>query len=249
MRKYWIDHSALNGSYVKFQGDIYHHIFDVCRQEVGSKFEILIGDGRAHLVEVTSLQKKSAEGKVLETRQIPELPRPRIKLFLCIPRFHVMDSIIERAVQIGVAEIIPCYSDQSFIKSSLPQGKTERWQKIVISATQQSGRGTLMPIQEPRKLSQVLGSFNRNAHQLGLFAYEGAANQDIRSFLRGQAPDSRPEEIWLFVGGEGGFSSSEVQQFQQVGMESVSLGEQVLRVETACIALLAVLKYEFELMR
>jgi 16S rRNA (uracil1498-N3)-methyltransferase len=257
MRRYWIEKNHIQGERVDFTNEIFHHIFSVCRQENGSRFEVLTGDGRAHLVEVELLQKKSAQGKILSTREIPSLPKPLIKLFVCIPRFQVMDSIVERAVEMGVSEIIPCYSDCSFMKSSLPEGKIDRWRKIVISATQQSGRGELMPLSEPVDLTQVLKKINpvgnpeanRNAKILGLFSYEGQAKTDIRTYLRGIAPDSRPDEIWLFVGAEGGFSKTEVEQFQEVGLESVSLGEQVLRVETACIALLAVLKYEFELMR
>jgi 16S rRNA (uracil1498-N3)-methyltransferase len=246
MRRYWLPKEQIFADHVEISGDALHHIIDVCRQEVGSKFEIL-GDGRkAHLVEVTLIGKKIAHGKILETREMPPLAKPHLVLALSIPRYPVMDAVVEKAVEMGVARIEPFYSEFSFIrkKNSLPEGKLERWGKIVVSATQQSGRGDLMPILEPVELADCLRKFNQNPRAKGLFAYEGASTVGIKDYLRAE-PVTGVDEFWVFVGSEGGFSSTEVQTFQQQGLKPVTLGDQVLRVETACIALLAVLKYEF----
>ncbi len=249
MRRYWLPREQIQADQVMITGDTLHHIVDVCRQEVGSKFEVL-GDGRkAHLVELTNVAKKSAHGKILETRELPPLPTPHIVLALSIPRYPVMDAVVEKAVEMGVARIEPFYSEFSFIrkKNSLPEGKLERWGKIVVSATQQSGRGDLMPILEPVEMSECLRKFNQNPKAKGLFAYEGESTVGVKDYLRRQSQDTetKPDEFWIFVGSEGGFSPTEVQQFQTQGLQPVTLGDQVLRVETACIALLAVLKYEF----
>jgi 16S rRNA (uracil1498-N3)-methyltransferase len=257
MRRYWAPKNAFQTlPDIHFQGDLFHHIFEVCRQDVGSHFEIL-GDGdKAHLVEVTQVTKKSATAQVKETRALPALPKPRLVLALSLSRYPTMDAVVEKAVEMGVARIQPFFSDFSFIrkKDSLPAGKQERWEKIVISATQQTGRGDLMSISEPVELSDLQSQVNQNPRAKGLFAYEGEARPDkkdsrqglkdyLRSILAANAPDF--EEFWVFVGSEGGFSPTEVQLFKNWGLEPVTLGDQVLRVETACIALLAVLKYEF----
>lgn len=248
MRRYWIDPSNLNQSEVLFSGDVFHHIFDVCRQEKGSHFEVLTGDQKAYLVEIISMSKKSAVGKIIETREIPPLKRPYIHLALSVSRYQVMDAVVEKAVEMGVHAIHPFFSDFSFVRSFLPPGKLERWEKIVVSATQQSGRGELMKIHQPVALKDLLGGINLDSPNLGLFAYEGESSLDVKSFLT-QPRQTPPSDIWLFVGSEGGFSQTEVQTFIKKGLEPVTLGDQVLRVETACITLLAVLKYEFELMR
>lgn len=247
MRRYWAPPETFSGNEIQFHGDLFHHIFDVCRQQVGSHFEVLGDKDKAHLVEVTSLTKKSATAKIISTRTLPPLPKPRLVLALSLSRYPVMDAVMEKAVELGVARVQPFYSDFSFIrkKDSLPVSKQERWQKIVISATQQTGRGDLMNIAEPVALEELASQVNQNPRRRGLFAYEGTAPTGIKTYLQGISPlPAEVEEFWVFVGSEGGFSSTEVQLFKAWGLEPVTLGDQVLRVETACIALLAVLKYE-----
>jgi 16S rRNA (uracil1498-N3)-methyltransferase len=248
MRRYWVDAHSITNEIARIDGNVFHHIFSVCRQEVGSVFELLSGNNTAVVVEVLSVGKKSAEAKVLETRVIPPLPLPHIHLALSIPRFPVMDAVVEKAVEMGVHSLHPFFSEYSFVRksSSVPDGKEDRWKKIVVSATQQCGRGELMTIHPPVDLQKIWAEFNRTKACVGLFAYEGKAERNIREYLRG-IPKAGLTEVWVFVGSEGGFSSEEVKQFQELGMEPVTLGEQVLRVETACITLSAVLKYEFEL--
>jgi len=252
MRRYWLDQNALSGNEITILGDSFHHIFDVCRQDVGSKFEVLFGDGQAHFVEVISREKKKARAQILEVRKIQPLPQPHLHLAISIPKYATFETILEKSVELGVHTLHPFFSEHSFIRkaSSLPEAKLERWQKIVMSATQQTGRGELMKIENPRDLEQILKRFNQNPQNIGLFAYEGVSDTRIDRYLKPFSETMQKtsdSELWLFVGSEGGFSQTEVQKFQQVGLKSVSLGEQVLRVETACITLLSILKYEFGL--
>lgn len=249
MRRYWLEPQNLNGDQVVFEGDLFHHIFDVCRQEVGHHFEVLI-NGKAYLVEVTKVEKKKAFAKVIETREIPALPKPHIHVVLSISRYQVMDAVVEKLVEMGVANLHPVFSEFSFVRSasSFPHQKLDRWQKIIVSATQQCGRGELMGVHEPQDLKSFIRKINRTSAQLCLFAYEGMANQSVRQFIQSH---KSPEitDIWLIVGSEGGFSTNEVQEFKNLGFDPVTLGSQVLRVETACMTLVSVLKYEFDLMK
>lgn len=248
MRRYLLPPSAIQKEHVTIEGEPFHHIFDVCRQGVGSKFEVLGTSGKAHLVEVLEVGKKRASAQVISVRAIPELPRPHLILALSVPRFNVMDSVVERAVEMGVAEIRPFFSEQSFVRKrdSLPDSKLDRWRKIIVSATQQSGRGDLMPLREPIDFKELLAEFNQKDAVQGLFAYEGASPSAIKQVAQRLTENS--QEVWIFVGSEGGFSHQEVADIQDQGLAPVTLGDQVLRVETACIALVSVLKYELGLM-
>ena len=252
VRRYWIEKKDLSNDLVQFSGETFHHIFDVCRQQVGSKFEVLTEESKALFVEVLSVTKKSAQARVLEIRDIPHLPEPHIHLALAISRFPVMGSIVEKAVEMGVQSIQPLFSDFSFVRTqaSLPANKTERWSKIVRSATQQSGRGDLMSITAALNFDDFLSKLNLREQSLVLFAYEGGSTLGIKTYVQQkvQKSSTRFSDIWIFVGSEGGFSQNEVKKMQDLAFYPVSLGTQVLRVETACMALVSVLKYEFDLM-
>lgn len=256
MRRYWISKNDIQNDQVIFSGDVFHHIFDVCRQQQGSKFEVLTEDSKAFFVEVTQATRKSATAKIIEERIIPALPEPHIHIALSISRFNVMDAIMEKAVEMGVSSILPFFSDFSFVRKEdkISSNKLDRWDKIIRSATQQSGRGSLMKIHPIVNFDEIFSRVNRSESQMGLFAYEGESTHGVKDFiqkLQGQSPvplRKSMKNIWVIIGSEGGFSNQEVQQFQSHGLEPITLGAQVLRVETACIALVSALKYEFDLM-
>ncbi len=252
MRRYWIEKSQIFKTEVLFKNEQFHHIFDVCRQEIGHQFEVITEDSKAYLVEVTNIEKKQATARIIETREIARSSRPHIHLALAVSRFPVMDSIIERAVEMGVSTITPFCSDYSFIRkaNNLPVGKLERWQKIVVSATQQCGRGELMQINPVLDWHSFEREINPSSQKWCLFAYEGEGTAAVKSFLRSKqaAASDKPQDIWLIVGAEGGFSIAEVQKLRALGLDPVTLGQQILRVETACLTLVSALKYEFDLL-
>lgn len=261
MRRYWIEDNQKHEDLVTWNSSQLHHIFDVCRQGVGSKFEVIHPDHKAYLVEVISVSKKQAQARILESREIPALKRPHIHLALSLPRFPVLESVLEKAVEMGVYKVHLFTSDFSFLRETkkITPDKIQRWKKIVISATQQSGRGDLMEIAPPENFDQLIKKINPSPSSLCLFAYEGGSTMSIKSFILQKKEKTKPEgdsgdegsldDLWIIVGSEGGFSHQEVDFMKVQGFHPVTLGSQVLRVETACMTLVSVLKYEFELMR
>ncbi|MBC87525.1 MAG: hypothetical protein CL677_10150, partial [Bdellovibrionaceae bacterium] len=228
MRRYWIDKSQIESECVEFSGDQLHHLRDVCRLQVGSKFEVLFEDSKAHFVEMTEVDKKHARAKILETRVIPALPAPAINLAISLPRFQKMDTIVEKAVELGVGQITPFVSDFSFVKSlsKVSPNKKERWSKIVKSATQQTGRGSLMPVSEPVTFEVLLAGLNRVEGAKCLFLYEGQGEISLKKALEGLQRE-KVDEIWLIIGSEGGFSDQEVDMMRERSHSPVTLGDQV----------------------
>ncbi|MBN8539464.1 MAG: 16S rRNA (uracil(1498)-N(3))-methyltransferase [Deltaproteobacteria bacterium] len=265
MRRYWVEEESFQGFHigaeVRLSGDTLHHVRDVCRQTVGDKFEVLV-NGAAYLVEVTSDSKREMDAVILECREIEQLPFPRLKLALAIPRFNVFESVLEKMVEMGVEAVQPLYSDNSFLRTDTEawKGKESRFQKIIQGATQQTGRGEKMQLPAAMKLTdfvqELRSQINRGESVAGLFAYEIGTlpvRQALQAFVsvpgQNSGLKSPPKAIWIFVGGEGGFSQAEVALFANLGFPAVTLGRQVLRVETACVTLASVLKYELDLMR
>lgn len=252
MRRYWVEKNQIQGEEVQLSGDVFHHIIDVCRQSTGSIFEVLTEDHMAYLIELVQVSKKTAVGKIKETRIIEPPPRPHIHLALSISRFPVMDAVVEKAVEMGVSSIQPFFSEYSFVRSDekISQNKLDRWDKIIRSATQQCGRGELMKMLPALNFQDLKNKINQDTDFNGLFAYEGPSTLGIKdklSEIRSKKHDIN--DFWIIVGSEGGFSSKEVDEMTSLGLHPVTLGQQVLRVETACIALVSVLKYDFELMK
>ena len=247
MRRYWVEDSAVNDGQVLIEGDTYKHIVGVCRMSEGSHFEVLVSGGKAFFVEMLDVQKKVAIAKILEERQIPPLRKPFIHLVQSVPKFQVLENLIEKSVELGVYDIHLVTTEYSFMKekTSVFDKKMDRWNKIVKSSTQQSGRGSLMEIHKPVSLSEFLKSREFIHHQLPIFAYEGEARSKLHEVFPSDVSDLT--DVWVFVGPEGGFSLDEVQGIRSRGVEPVSLGDQVLRVETAAVSLIAAVKYQLHL--
>lgn len=250
MRRYWVDPECIQNEEVHFTGDIYHHICDVCRMQLGSRFEVLTEGGHAFLVELERMQtgkRPHAIARILEKRQVAPLREPYIHLAVGLSRFPTMDAIVEKAVELGVYEVHPFFSDFSFIRTEdkISPAKLARWEKIVLSATQQSGRGDRMRVQKPAPLKKIFDNMNRKANAMGLFAYEGEGEWHLSQAVA-EMKHSKPKEVWIFVGSEGGFSEQEVHWLRDQGLKPTTLGSQVLRVETACVTLVSIIKYEFD---
>lgn len=250
MRRYFVEQNLQDQNELLLTGDLFHHIIDVCRQGLGSQFELLTPESVAYFGKIISLQKKQAIFEILESRHIKALPRPHIHLAVSVPKFPTYETILEKAVELGVHSVHPFFSDFSFIRTqnSWPEQKSERWKKIVIGATQQSGRGELMKMLPPQNLPNILALIDQTPDSMCLFAYEGEAPISIKDYVK-QKKSDKIENIWILVGSEGGFSDQEVVLLNSRGHSPVTLGEQVLRVETACLALVSALKYEFDLLK
>lgn len=250
MRRYLTEQTLELGQEVTLTGDSFHHIHVVCRRDVGHAFELLNSDqGHAFLVKVKSVSKNSMVVSVLETRPLPELKPPFIHLVLNYPKPKVFEAVVEKAVELGVSSIHPMLSDYSFFRTSEKlKDKDQRWNKIVHSAMQQSGRFEPLKIAPVKPLKDFLAeevtAFVQNpGRHLAIAFYEGEAPL-MGAYFQSQIQDwAQVQNIWVFVGSEGGFSTQEVQAFKQHNITSLSLGDQVLRVETACVSIVSVLRY------
>jgi 16S rRNA (uracil1498-N3)-methyltransferase len=249
-RRYWLDEECFAGDgKVVIGEEAFHHIFVVCRMDADHVFEVIHPNGMAYCVQLESKTKKMAVVRILEERAIEALPQPYLHLIVAMSRFSKMDEIVEKAVELGAYALHPVLTDFSFVrrKSEVGESRRRRWEKIRISATEQCGRGDLMGIEEVTSLDEKLKDFNRETNAMGLFAYEGESDLGLREALQGLVA-AAPQKIWVFIGSEGGFSEAEVQKFRNSGLQPVGMGPQILRVETACVAVLSAIKYEFGMM-
>ncbi len=228
---------------LRLDGECFKHICGVCRQGVGSRFEVLGAFEGILLVEITHLARKWAECKVLSQRPAPTLGRPFLHLHICVPRFSVMDSLVARSVELGVHSLHPMFSDNAFVKSSGKLGaRPSRWQKIMHMSMAQTGRAQPMHLETCTSFETSLARVRHDG--LMLFACEHGMTHGLRPYLQAEK-STGTQAVHIWVGGEGGWSQREKDIFARAGIKAISLGEQVLRVETACLTLVSILRYEY----
>ncbi len=253
LRRYWVDDRLEVDIPFAISGDLFKHIHIVCRQNLGDDFEIL-SSGKVYLVKVKDIHKSVMVVDVIKEQNVPTLSRPHIHLALSLPKIKTLEDVVEKVVELGVYSFHPFYSDFSFFKSKdRIQEKTSRLRKIVLSACQQSARVEEMMIHPTVSMKDLLERVKNESlvKEVRSYAfYEGKA-KSLKAQLdaeNNQIEDkSKVTDIWIFIGSEGGFSSPEIDLFNQYEIPSLSVGAQVLRVETACVSIVSVLKYHYDL--
>ncbi|MBE8221985.1 MAG: 16S rRNA (uracil(1498)-N(3))-methyltransferase [Bdellovibrionales bacterium] len=246
MRRYSLDPIYLNlkNKSISLEKDSFHHICEVCRNKKGSKFEVLIKE-KAYLVKITEVFKKNAIAIILEERKIKELKKPFLHLVLSMPKFSVFEDVLEKSVEMGVSEIHLLSTSNSFVKSAnkISIAKYNRWKKIISSSMSQSARSTdliLHPLSNRDKVIDRLKLKNIP----GIAAYVNSTNT-FSSVIK-PLKDQNCKNIAMYVGPEGGFTQDDISFFKSQKILDFSLGEQVLKVETACLFLVSLVKYELQ---
>ena len=189
--------------------------------------------------------RQTAETTELEITGRRALPPSRIHVTLCqaVPKGEKMEGIIRHSTELGVERIIPFIAERSVPRwrpEQLPR-KRERWQKIAIDASRQCGRTDVPEVGEIVTFEKMLRGIPEGG--LRLIPWEEETATGLRDILRDPARAGVTEFV-LAIGPEGGFSVGEIDQARQAGFLSVSLGRRVLRVETASLAVVAILQYE-----
>lgn len=213
----------------------------VLRMRAGEPLRVFTGMGR----EYDAVIRQTAEGFALEINNRRTVMADAIEITLCqaIPKTDKMEAIIRHATELGVGRIIPFHAERSIPRWPAEKSlqKRDRWQKIAVEASRQCGRTDIPEIGEIVSLTEVLHC----AHPdwLKLICWEEESVRGIREILR-KPKNEGTKGFLLVVGPEGGFDKKEIDQAQQAGFLSVSLGKRVLRVDTAAVAVIAILQYE-----
>ena len=208
-----------------------HHLSKVLRAQPGQFVHLFNGAGGHYRAEITAVQKRSVA--VIPREYIPggSVAAFRISLAQCISRGRHMDFTIQKAVELGVASIIPLVSDHSRVNVSMERtaNKLSHWRNIIISACEQCGRDILPGIMGPVAYEDWIATIS-NIPRLVL---------DPAATLTLTAITPRPEELTIISGPEGGLSEREITLATSHGCIAVRLGPRVLRTETAAIAALS----------
>ena len=222
-----------------------HHCRNVLRLERGDKVVVFDGRGRELTGEIVATDSGKIELRKLHEAQTPPL-RCQITLGQAIPKGKNMDLIVQKAVEIGAAEIAPILSDRTVVRldqesSATKQGK---WQTVALEAAKQCGQNWLPQVHAPQTISQFFAERRRFDLQLiGSLQSDAVHLKKILADYEAEHRD-RPRSVLMLVGPEGDFTPAELSLARTHGCRPITLGPIVLRVETASIYCLSILSYE-----
>jgi 16S rRNA (uracil1498-N3)-methyltransferase len=222
-----------------------HHMRDVLRLKAGEKIVVFNGKGHEITAELVDIARGEIRLRKLHEAQTPPL-RCQITLGQAIPKGKNMDLIVQKAVEIGAAEIAPILSDRTVVRldEESAASKQSKWQTVAIEAAKQCGQNWLPRVQVPQTMAQFFQLPRRFDLQLiGSLQSDAVHLKKILAEYSAEHGD-RPTSVLMLVGPEGDFTPAELSLARSHGCRPITLGPIVLRVETASIYCLSVLSYE-----
>ena len=223
------------GAETELSDDAANHVGRVLRMQSGAELSLFNGDGFNYAAQIIETGKKNVRVKVVAANANPVESPLRIHLGQGISRGDRMDFAIQKAVELGVTEITPLFTERCGVKLDAErlQKRTEQWQKIAISACEQSGRSIVPTVHPALNLDKWLA---QQTHEL-----KRTLDPWAKDTIKTLTPVSA---LRLVIGPEGGFSDREVELTTQAGFVAVQLGPRVLRTETAALTAISALQLQ-----
>ena len=233
----YTDQPLRPGETIRLDKDATRHAVQVLRLQVGHPLTLFNGDGFDYSATLKTAAKQ-ADVSVVERHENSRESPLRVRLLQGASRSERMDFTLQKAVELGVTEIIPLFTRRSVLNPSGPrlEKKTQHWQSVVSSAAEQSGRSRVPSVHTPLPLSSYLSEFQADHCACVLVPGATQSLADLQTTA---------SEFSLLIGPEGGLDEEEIDSATQAGFTGVSMGPRILRTETAGIAALSILQARF----
>ena len=244
MPAFFADKDKIGETGIEIVGDDAFHIARSLRMAVGDALTINDGEGMSYYCKLTRIRDDACECEILSSAPSKAEPPVKITLYMAYPKGDKLETVIQKAVELGASKIVPFESERCVKrpKAEKIDKQTARLRRIAVEAAKQCGRGILPEVSAPVSFSEMLSE--AKAHDLSLFCYEGEGAQSLKAILDEQ---NGIKTACAIVGSEGGFSKAEAERAREDGLIMTNLGPRILRCETAPAYVLSALSYRFEL--
>lgn len=249
MSTFYIKNNQIDADKIIILGEDYNHIKNVLRCKLGEEIDVCDENEiryKTKIEEYTDKMVVCAIESVDET--ITEFGID-VSLYQGVPKSDKFELIIQKTTELGINHIIPVQMERSIAKidEKNAEKKLERWNKIALEASKQSGRQKVPTVHNVIKFKNIIENISK--YDIVLLPYENEKSVTMRVALNKiKANNNKIEKIAVIIGPEGGFSDEEINMIMKYeNVYIVSLGPRILRTETAGLTALAMITYEFEL--
>ncbi|MFN2528515.1 MAG: 16S rRNA (uracil(1498)-N(3))-methyltransferase [Candidatus Baltobacteraceae bacterium] len=236
--RFFVEGAYKAGEVVELLGGDARKIVTVLRMNSGDTIEVIDSAAQRFSATLTLANHRVTAHLDALCLVAEAADRWRITLAQALPKGQKMDFVIEKATELGIAEIFPLFCERTVVDDVGP-GKLERWRRLAKTAAQQCGRSTVPVLNDAQSLTGFVGCFKK--YDTVLFAWELAGREPLRETLPPLLEPAR--EILIVIGPEGGFSNDEAARAKEAGAHLISLGPRILRTESAAVVVLAILNY------
>ena len=244
MHRFFAEPGQIGEKEIVITGADVNHIRNVLRMRADEEVLIADGQGAEYRCKLTELGENEVRAQILWKLDGNAELASAITLFQGLPKSDKMDLIVQKCVELGVDRIVPVSTKRAVVKldAKKEQTRLKRWKTISESAAKQSGRGVIPEVSGVMSFGKAL----EEAKKLDvlLIPYERAEHMTETRRVMGEI---RPgQSVGIFIGPEGGFEESEVEEAVAAGAQAITLGRRILRTETAGLAVMAMLGYLLE---
>jgi 16S rRNA (uracil1498-N3)-methyltransferase len=247
MHRFYLPPEHCAGLTLRLDGGEAHHALHVLRLKPGDAATVLDGAGNEFSCTVEMVAKNSLTLTVQEKKFSPA-PPCSITLLVGIPKGKIIESIIQKSVELGARRVVPVLSKRvvTQLNDEEAEKKRVKWQDVAIEAIKQCGAAWLPKVEAPASISDL--RFTNSDFELALVGSLQKERRHPRDVLRDfEAQHKRsPQTVGVWIGPEGDFTPEELQAIQNSGAQPITLGNLTLRVETAAIYCLSILNYELQ---
>ena len=237
MANFYIDKKDINENTAVITGEEAQHISRVLRMKKGDAVTLCDGEGNFYEAELFAFEEKTVTANILSKRKAETEPDVKITIFQGVPKNPKLETIIQKATEIGIVRIVPMDTSRAVAKLD-KESKVDRLRKIAKEAAKQSKRGIIPEVTDAVSFKEAV-KMAKEA-QLMLIPYEEETEVSLKSALQGK----KPQTVSVMIGPEGGFEKEEVELAKEKGLISVTLGKRILRTETAPLVIASAILYE-----
>lgn len=244
MHHFFVTPENVSGNHVIIVGSDVNHIKNVLRMKENDELLISDGMGRDYHCSIDSITNEKITAEILDTDYEGCELSSRFYLFQGMPKADKMELIIQKAVELGVHEIIPVLTKRSVVKidDKKKESKLKRFQSISESAAKQSRRNIVPKVNDFMLFEEALNY--AKDFSMNIIPYENFKDMRATRNILNRIEDNM--DIGIFIGPEGGFDETEIEKAGEIGCNEISLGKRILRTETAGMAILSVLMFKLE---